>query len=356
MALALYLIGAPAAGKSAVFDALTNTPQGPHFSTKGAHRLGTVKVPDLRLSQLAQLYQPKKVTPAEVTFVDVGLPPGASEQRSFGELTTFLGDADALLLVVQAFGQFDYRGQALDSLNQLKAVHLELIVSDLDKAERRLERIAQERKKGTKGSEHEVALLQRCKAHLESERPLTTLRLHEEDEKLIRGFRFLSQKRILVVLNVSEDDVQARALQRLFEACKAYAHDVLAFCAPLEAEIAQLEPQAQAEFFKGYGLVEPARTRLIRSAYHLLDLISFFTVGEDEVRAWTIERSAGAQTAAGKIHSDIERGFIRAETVSCTALLEHKSWAKCRDHGLLRLEGKTYQVQDGDVINFRFGT
>lgn len=353
MALSLYLIGVPGAGKSTVFEALTNTPQGPHFSNKGPHRLGTVKVPDERLDRLAEMYHPKKFTPAEVTFVDVGLPPGAQEQRSFGEMTTFLGEADAFLLVVQVFGQFDYRGRPLDPQGQLESALLELVVADLDKVERRLERIVQERNRGTKGAEAEAALMERCKAELEHEVSLGALDFSEAEEKLLRGFRFLSQKPVLVVANVEDGQNDVSALERV---CQQHGHQLLTFCAPIEAEIAQLDLGEQREFLQDYGLSEPARLRLIQAAYTLLNLISFFTAGEDEVRAWTITRNTPAQLAAGKIHSDIERGFIRAETVACEALFELGSWSRCRDQGVLRLEGKTYPVQDGDTINFRFNT
>ncbi len=356
MALSLYLIGAPGAGKSTVFEALTNTPQGPNFSTKGQHRLGAVKVPDPRLERLRDLYQPKNFSPAEVAFVDVGLPPGAEEQRSLSELTVFLGEADAFLVVVQAFGEFDYRGQAVDPAAQLEAIALEMVVADLDKVERRLERIAQERQRGDKGLAQEAAALERCKAHLEGEAPLRTLALEPEDAKRVRGFQFLSQKPALVVANAGEGEADGARVAARGEACAAMGLDHIALCAPVEAEIAQLAPEEQAAFLSDYGIEEAARPRLIRSAYRLLNLVSFFTVGEDEVRAWPIQRGTSAQAAAGKIHSDIERGFIRAETVDCDALLALGAWAKCRDQGKLRLEGKTYEVADGDVINFRFNT
>lgn len=356
MALSLYLIGAPGAGKSTVFEALTNTPQGPNFSTKGQHRLGSVKVLDPRLEQLRDLYQPKKFSPAEATFVDVGLPPGASENRSLSELTAFLGEADAFLIVVQVFGEFDFRGQALDPVAQLEAVLLEMVVADLDKVERRLERIAHERQRGDKSLVQEAAALERCKAHLEGEAPLRTLPLGEEDAKRIRGFQFLSQKPALVVANAAEGQSAPARLEALVVACKVKGLDHVALCAPVEAEIAQLAPEEQVAFLSDYGIAEAARPRLIGSAYQLLNLVSFFTVGEDEVRAWPIQRGTPAQAAAGKIHSDIERGFIRAETIACADLLALGAWSRCRDQGRLRLEGKTYEVADGDVINFRFNT
>lgn len=356
MALSLYVIGAPSSGKSMVFESLTNTPQGPSFSTKGDHRLGSVKVPDERLESLRDMYQPKKYNPAEVTFVDVGLPPGASDNRSLSELTTFLGDADAFLLVLQAFGEFDYRGKALDSKMQLEAILLDLVVADLDKVERRLEKIVQEQGRGHKGLDAEAAVVEKCKVQLENEKPLSEIEFSEEEMKFLRGYQLLTLKPVLVVANLDEDNLDGNGMEDVKSVCDHYGHELMTFCATLESEIAQLEPEEQQDFLKDYGLTDPVRDRLIRTAYHLLKLISFFTVGEDEVRAWTIGRGTIAQIAAGKIHSDIERGFIRAETIGYKDLLEQGSWSKCRDQALMRLEGKTYEVADGDVINFRFNT
>mgnify|MGYP003586474371 CR=1 FL=1 len=354
MALSLFLIGAPRAGKTTVFQALTNTPEGPHFSTKGSHHLGTVKVPDARLEALRDMYQPKKFTPAEVTFVDVNLPPSSDGSSSIGQLTTFLGDADAFVMVVQGFGDMDYRGKPLDPAAQLESVVLELAVADLEKVEKRLERIDHERKRGLKVNAQEAAALEKAKGVLEAGRPLRGLDLPVEEEKTLRSLQFLSMKPALVVVNVEEGNAAGQGLEGLKKMAEGWGFQSLVFCAPLEAEMAQLDAQAQAEFLKDYGLQEPARTRLIQAAYRLLDLISFFTVGEDEVRAWTIRRGTGAQSAAGKVHSDIERGFIRAETVASAELLKTRSWAACRENATLRLEGKTYEVQDGEVLHFRF--
>ncbi len=352
MALALYLVGVPRSGKTLVFDALTLTPGGPRFATRGGHRYGTVKVPDSRLEALRELYRPKKFTPAEVTFVDVA-PPGG-ESIKFGELTPLLGQADAFALVLQAFGEFDHAGRPVDAAAQLDSLVLDLIVSDLEKVQRRLERIEQERRRGTKASEAEIRLIERCRERLEGEEVLRGMDLREDEDKLLRSYQFLSMKPLLAIANVDEDGLDGRGLDALREAAGRRGIDVLPFCAPLEAEIARLDPAAQAEFLRGYGLSEPARVRLIQGAYRVMRLVSFFTVGEDEVRAWTIRDGTDAHRAAGKIHSDIERGFIRAETVGAEALLEAGSTAACRDRGTLRLEGKEYVVRDGEVINFRF--
>ena len=353
-ALQLFLIGAPQTGKSSVFDALTRTPQGPQFASKGAHRIGTVKVPDQRLEALREMYKPKKYTPAEVTFVDVALPSGVEARQSFGTLNAFLQDADAFALVVGAFGGVGLDGKPVDPVTQMESMLLEMAMADLEKIERRLDKINQELKRGLKGNEAEKVVLEKCKAHIDSGGALRDLALSADDEKRVSSFRFLSQKRVFVIANVSEQHLDGSGLEALTTAAKKGGMEVLHFCAPLEAEIAGLEPAAQAEFLKDYGLGEPARIRLIQGAYRILDLIAFFTVGEDEVRAWTIRRGTSAQVAAGKIHSDIERGFIRAETVASADLLAAGSIAACREKGQLRLEGKVYEVKDGDVIDFRF--
>ncbi len=352
MALALYLIGAPRAGKTAVFDALTNTPEGPHFTVKDRHRYGTVKVPDTRLERLRDLYTPKKFTPAEVTFVDVS-PPGG-EAIHFGDMTPVLGNADAFVVVVQAFGEVDYQGRPLDSAGQFENILLEITVADFSRIEKRIERAVQDKKHGGKVSEQEMKLLERCREHLSQDRPLRTMEFREDEEKLLRTYQFLSQKPILAIANVGEDRLDGRGLEPLAAAAEARGVLLLRFCASLEAEIAQLDAAAQVEFLKDYGLEEPARVRLLQAAYRSLRLISFFTVGEDEVRAWTIHEGTHAQAAAGKIHTDMERGFIRAETVGVEELLRQGSTHKCREHGTLRLEGKDYVVRDGEVINFRF--
>ncbi len=351
-ALLLYLIGARSAGKTAVFDALIQTPEGPHFATKGAHRLGTVKVPDARLATLRDLFQPKKYIPAEVTFVDVALPAGG-EGSGFSQLNAFLGEADAFALVVQAFGETDGAGKPLDPVGQLESVLLDLAMADLEKIERRIEKIEQEVKRGLKQSLPELAVQQKCKAAIDAGRSLRDLDLTADEQKLVASFCFLSHKRVLAIANVGDDDPAGEKCEALRAACAEKGLDLLAFCAPLEAEIATLSPADQTGFLKDYGLTEPARNRLIRTAYHTLNLISFFTVGEDEVRAWTIRRGDNAVTAAGKIHTDLARGFIRAETVAAEILIEKKTHAACREAGLLRLEGKNYVVQDGDVIEIR---
>ncbi len=352
MSLALYLIGAPRSGKSAVFDALTNTPQGPHFTVRGGHRWGVVKVPDARLEALRDLFRPKKFTPAEITFADI-MPPGG-EGAAFRDALLVLGQADGFVLIVQAFGATDGEGRPLDPVAQMETVLLEMTMADFEHLGRRLERIRTDRRHGAKVSAAELALLERCHAHLAADRPLRTLELRPDEEKMLRTYQFLSRKPLLVVANVAEEALRAEGPDPLADAAAARGLDLLKFCAPVEADIALMEPDAQRAFLSEYGVAEPARVRLIRTAYHALDLISFFTVGEDEVRAWTISRGTTAQAAAGKIHTDLERGFIRAEVVPAETLLAAGSLARCREAGTLRIEGKDYIVQDGDVVHVRF--
>ena len=356
MALLLYLVGARASGKTAVFDALAQTPDGLHCATKGAHRMGTVKVPDARLAALRDMFLPKKYIPAEVTFVDVAMTGGhgGGGGSGFAAMNAFLGEADAFAVVVQAFGDTDGEGKPLDPAGQLESVLLDLAMADLEKIERRIEKIQQELKRGQKGGMAELAVLEKCKTAVEGGEALRDVALTAEEERLISSFCFLSQKRALVIANTADDDPTGTArCGALEEACRAKGLPMLAFCAPLEAEIAALPEADQGTFLADYGLKEPARDRLIQAAYRTLNLISFFTVGPDEVRAWTLHKGDDAVTAAGKIHSDLARGFIRAETVASEVLLEKGSHAACREAGVLRLEGKGYVVQDGDVIEIR---
>jgi hypothetical protein len=269
-------------------------------------------------------------------------------------MTPVLGNADAFVLVLQAFGEFDYEGKAFDPVSHMESVILEITVSDFERIEKRIEKAVTDKKHGGKMSEQELKLLERCRDHLAADKPLRTMEMRDDEEKILRTYQFLSQKPLLVVANISEDRIRSGGLESLDAAAKERGLEVLQFCATLEAEIATLDPAAQVEFLKDYGLAEPARIRLLHAAYKALRLISFFTVGEDEVRAWTIHEGTHAQAAAGKIHTDIERGFIRAETVASDELLRQGTLAKCREHGTLRLEGKEYIVRDGEVLHFRF--
>ncbi len=351
--LALFLIGAPGAGKSAVFDALTLTPEGSNWSSKGAHRIGNVKVPDERLARLRDMYNPRKYVPAEIMFIDVA--PPMTGKGKFKSLREYLSEADAFVLVVQAFGEFDRDGQALDPAAQLESMLLELIISDLDLAEKRLDRVEKDTKRKLNVTPGELEVLRRCKDQLENEQLLSTMTFREDELKILHNLQLLSRKPILLVANVAEEKLDGSGIEELERLAADKGFALLRFCAPLEAEIAQLSADEQRAFLEDYGIEQPARSSLIRTAYQSMDLLSFFTVGEDEVRAWTIRRGTDAQRAAGKIHSDLERGFIRAEVVEWQQLLDVGSLNACKENATLRLEGKTYVVKDGDVMHIRSG-
>jgi ribosome-binding ATPase len=339
------LTGFSGSGKSTVFSALTGLRPDP---ADRRAQIGTIKVPDPRVDFLGGVYSPKKVTYAEVTFID--FPPARDAQKRAvldQEAVAALRDADALVEVVRGFP--DLTGGAATSLEDITAFDSELVLADLAQVEKRAERCRKE-----KGKERELALLGRLQEHLEAEKPLRILDLAQEERSELAGFAFLSLRPLLVVLNVPESDVAAPLPDEIRGRARAAGGDAMALSAQVEAEVAELDTGDRAAFLADLGLGESARDRFIRSSYALLDLISFLTAGEDECRAWPIRRGTGARKAAGRIHSDIERGFIRAEVMAYDDFVQHPSEAKCREAGKLRLEGKDYVVQDGDIVHFRF--
>ncbi len=344
--LSLHIIGAGGAGKSAVFDALVGTPDGIHCTEKNHLRIGAAKVIDPRLEALRDLFAPKKYSPAEISFVDHG----GGGKKNVDELAA----ADAFVLVLQAYGDIDYNGKPVDPAGQMESVLLDCAVSDMEKIDKRLERIAKENRTGVKVPESEINLLQTCHDQLSNGKSIQSIDLNEEERKCLRGYQFLSLKPLVAVLNVAEDNCDGRGYEKLEAMIKDEPFEILPFCATLETEIAQLPPEEQQEFLNDYGLEAPARHRVIREAYSALNLVSFFTVGADEVKAWTVTRGATALKAAGRIHSDIERGFIRAETMYYQDLLDAGSISKCKENNTFRLEGKDYSVKDGDIFSFRF--
>jgi GTP-binding protein YchF len=339
------LTGFSGAGKTTVFAALTGLR--PDAADRRA-QMGTIKVPDPRVDFLASVYSPKKTTYAEVTFID--FPPARDAQKRAvldQEMVTALRDADALVEVVRGFP--DLTGAAPRPLEDIDAFDGELVLADLAQVEKRVERCRKE-----KGKEREVALLTRLQEHLEAGAPLRTLGLAAEERTELAGFSFLSLRPLLVVLNVGEAEAAAPLPAEIAERARAAGGDAMALSAKVEAEVAELEPGDRAVFLADLGLAESARDRFIRASYGLLDLISFLTAGEDECRAWPIRRGTPARKAAGRVHSDIERGFIRAEVMAYDDFVQYPSEAKCREAGKLRLEGKDYVVQDGDIVHFRF--
>jgi GTP-binding protein YchF len=340
------LVGYSQSGKTTLFNALT----GLHKASvpgRGQVNLGAIKVPDPRIDALSALFHPKKTTYAEMRFVDVPGPAGKGSGLDVAALRA-LAEVDAFCLVVRGFTAADGSPPAAE--RELRDFDAELVLHDLGIAENRLDRLRKEQRKET-GEYHE---LERLHAQLDQGLPLRAMRWSDAEEREMAHFSFLSRRPLLVVVNVGEDAAAAPPEAGVAAAARERASEVLSLCAALEAEIAELDASEQAEFLSSINLSEPARTRFIRAAYHLLDLIAFFTVGEDEVRAWPIRRGDRAPRAAGRIHSDLERGFIRAEIIHYHDFIALRSEAKARQEGKLRVEGKEYVVQDGDILNFRF--
>jgi hypothetical protein len=352
------IIGLPQVGKTSLFRILTKAKIEDHGFSREAH-LGVARVPDERLDKLSALYLPKKTTYASVEYVDVA----AIGQEALKETTflTNLRNVDALIHVLRTFENeaVPHEG-GIDPLRDAKSVEFDLMVSDLTQVEKRLERVEKDMKKGRTGElEREQALLLRSKESLEKEIPLRELEMTPEERKLIRGFMFLSQKPILYVLNLSEsttlgDDLEAAVSRyKLDDLAHRPNAGATAICGKVEAELAEMDDAEAGDFLESYGLHESGLVRLIRKSYELLGLISFFTAGEDECRAWTVPLGSKAPQAAGAIHSDLEHHFIRAETIRWDQLLEAGSEAAARAKGTLRLEGKDYVVKDGDVVHIR---
>ncbi len=352
------IIGLSSVGKSTLFGLLTGA-AAPAPTGRPEARLGIARVPDPRVDALAAIYKPKKKTYATVEYVDV---PGVQkgEGAALVDLPALRG-VDALLHVVRAFASdtVPHPDGSIGPLRDAKMLELELILADLQAVEKRLERLEANLKKGNKAEDaKEMQLFLRMKACLEGERPLRELEATEEERRRLRNYAFLSEKPVLLVLNLGEEEVKdAEGALRRSGLEELAARPGFALCpvsAPIEVEMAELPAEDAKAFREDYGLKEPGLDRVIRTSYALLGLISFLTTGEDECRAWTIRKGTRAQVAAGTIHSDIERGFIRAEVVAYDDLMAAGSLAACRDKGTLRLEGKEYEVKDGDVINFRF--
>jgi len=354
------IIGLPKVGKTSLFKMLTKASldERKHANPREAH-LGVAKVPDERLDRLAALYNPRKLIHASVDYVDVA----AVGQEALKETAylTNLRNVDALAHVVRAFEDPTIpHPDGIDAVRDIRNVELDLMLSDLGQIEKRLERLEKDLKRMRASElEREQTLLQQCKTQVENERPLRELVLEPEDQRRLRSFMFLSQKPVLYVLNIGESADLGQAIEQAPEAHKLTAVaaqanvGVAVVCARVEAELAAMSDDEAAEFLASYNLQESGLVRLIRKSYELLGLMSFFTVGEDECRAWTVPRGSRAVEAAGAIHTDLEKHFIRAEVIRWDALLEAGSEAKARAKGTLRLEGKDYLVQDGDVMHVR---
>jgi GTP-binding protein YchF len=338
------LIGHRGAGKTTIFNMLTGLQaQVGGFGGKTEVHLGVIKVPDVRITKLGQIFKPKKTTYAEIRFTDFPPSEGEDNLKSNNALVVQMREVDAIALVLNDFKS------AAEPLQDLNDLLTEMILADLAVVENRRSRLKKE-----KARPQEEALLARCAQTLENEQSLSSLGFSSDEENLLSGFGFLSRKPVLALFNQSEDKAGQPLASAQQEGLRRRGLEGLGLAGKAEMEIAQLDEGDRAAFLKEIGITEPARGRFIRVSYHLLDLISFFTTGEDEVRAWTITRGTVARKAAGKIHSDIERGFIRAEVIPYEEFIVLGSEAKCKEAGKLRLEGKDYLVQDADIIHFRF--
>lgn len=362
------IIGLPAAGKTTVFNAITGANAEVHAfsgSTSNEPNMGIVPVPDERQDWLNGLYKPKKNTWATVEIVDVaGMVPGSAKKHGFGpDLLASLRQVEALVHVVRAFTDpsVPHPDGSVNAFRDAELMELELILADLAVIEKRLDKLDAEilKKKGPEklAAEQEKEILAKFKNVLTNEQPLRQIELSEDEQKVVRGYTFLSQKPLLLVTNIDESEISKEdsdTLTKLKPFAESKGAPLLSFCAKTEMEIAQMEPADREEFLTALEITEVGREKLVRAAYELLNVIPFFTVGEDEVKAWTIVAGTIAQEAARKIHSDIARGFIRAEVAGYDALKNCGSWNAAKDKGLVRLEGKEYVVQSGDCINFRF--
>ncbi len=339
------LVGFAGSGKTTVFNTMTG--QDVPVGYGGEVRLGMVRVPDERIDQLSKIFSPKKTTFAEISFCDVPGEHGSDKGLSPRGLQQ-IRDQEALCLVLRDFDNPTLEGDA-DPLGDLNVFHTECIFADHEIVENRLDRARKERL-----DQLEIAAFETMLSALESEHALRSIPESELDRKYLKGFGLLSDRPLLVALNRAEE----RAAEPMPEDLAARIEELqaagLTLSASVEADIASMDPEDQAEFFSDIGLSEPAIRRFIHTAYGLLDLISFFTVGEDEVRAWTIRRGTKARPAAGKIHSDLERGFIRAEVTPYDLFMEYGSEAAVKDAGKFQVEGKEYVLSDGDIMHIRF--
>ncbi|MBI4688763.1 MAG: redox-regulated ATPase YchF [Nitrospirae bacterium] len=357
----IAIIGLANSGKTTIFNALTglNLETTVYPTVTAEPHIGAVKVPDKRVDKLTEIFKPKKTAYATVEYIDyIGITKGdISQNRKVFDL---IKDVDAIVHVIRGFEDESiiHPMESINPLRDAETIELELIFGDLELVEKRLERMEQGLKRGKKPDEAEKRLLVKCKEALEKETPLRDVEFSEEEQKAMKHLQFISTKPELVVLNVAEKEINSEKTGTITEDLQKFLKDkqvmVLSLCGKIEMEIAQMSAADAKVFLDDLGITEPALSKLIHVSYDLLGLVSFLTVGEDEVRAWTITRGTNALRAAGKIHSDIERGFIRAEVISFDDFVSCGSMSAARDKGLLRLEGKTYEVRDGDITNFRF--
>ncbi|MCI6277783.1 MAG: redox-regulated ATPase YchF [Clostridium sp.] len=361
----LGIVGLPNVGKSTLFNAITkagaesaNYP----FCTIEPN-VGVVSVPDHRLDELQKLYDSKKKIYTAIEFYDIaGLVRGASKGEGLGnKFLSHIREVEAIVHVVRCFNDENvvHVDGNVNPIRDIETINLELILSDLEVLDRRMEKALKLVRSGDKKAKEEYALMERIKNHLESEKPVRTLEATEEEQEFIKSLFLITSKSVLYVSNISEDDLVSGNLENEYvKIVKDYAakehSEVIVVCAKLEEEMSTLDDEEKKELLEEYGLSETGLDKLVKSSYKLLGLMSFLTAGPQEIRAWTIVTGTKAPQAAGKIHSDIERGFIRAEVISYDKLIECGSEASAKEKGYFRLEGKDYIMEDGDVVHFRF--